>query len=294
MLTSSRLGWIKWALGASALCAYLACEEDETRPDALGACGDECVGGPTPILNPIGAPGMGGSAGAGGGGGATGGSAGSSSMGATLSGSIQALSADLTPDPNLSGTLKVQALGAELEQVSVDSDPNGDFRLTEVSATLPLWVGVGPFNNDATSAFVDTLQPVDGPLSLPVSLLVMRRLELDEIVSSSFLTSGAELDSTRGHVILRFIDAQRQGVSGVTLVTPSPTMATVAYDAGPIYSDSSTETDLRGAMVLLNLPSMPYPGAISTLGVRVAGMPRSLNVRIATGAVTLVTTVVQR
>ncbi|MEO8178686.1 MAG: hypothetical protein ABI895_07625 [Deltaproteobacteria bacterium] len=297
MLKSSRLAWIKWALGASALCAYLACQEEETRPGVAGDCGDECVGGPSPILNPgVGTPATGGSAGASGSGGGTGGSAGtagSSSMEATLSGSIQALSADLTSDPNVNGTLTVQALGVDLDQVSVDSEPNGAFRLVGVSATRPLWVGVGPFNAAQSSAFVDTLQAVDAPLDLPVGLLALRRSALDEIVAS-FQVNATGIDSTRGHVILRFIDDQRQGVSGVTLVTPDPLTTSVAYDLGDTYSDQRSETDLRGAMVLLNLPSMAYPGAISTLGVRVGSVPRAVNARIATGAVTLVTTVISR
>jgi len=296
MLKSSRLAWIKWALGASALCAYLACQDEETRPGVAGDCGDACFGGPSPLRNPgVGAPGTGGSAGAGGSaGGGTGGSAGSSSMEATLSGSIQALSADLTPDPNLNATLKVQALGVDLDQVSADSDPNGDFRLVGVSATLPLWVGVGPFNADPTSAYVDTLQAIDAPLDLPVGLLALRRPALDDIVAS-FVVEPTELDSTRGHVILRFIDDARQPVSGVTLVTPDPLTTSVAYDLGDTYSDQETVTDRRGVMILLNLPSMAYPGTISTLGVRVgSNVPRSLNARIATGAVTLVTTVIAR
>lgn len=294
MWKSSRLQGIKWALAAGALCAYAACQEDETRPGPIGDCVDECVGGPTPILNPgIGTPGMGGSAGTGGGESGSGGSAGSGSMEATLSGSIQALSANLTSDPSLNGTVTVQAAGVDLQQVSVTSEANGDFHLAGIRGTRPLWVGVGPFSADPGSPFVDTLQAVDSPLELPVQLLVLRRTALDEILSG-FLVNDTGFDATRGHVILRFVDDLRQGVSGVSLVSPDPATTSVAYDAGDTYSDQATETESRGAMVLLNLASVPYPGATLTLGVRVRGEPHTVAARIATGAITLVTTVIPR
>jgi hypothetical protein len=214
-------------------------------------------------------------------------------MEATLSGSIQALSANLTSDPSLNGTLKVQAAGVELDQVSVSSEPNGDFHLSGVRDSLPLWVGVGPFSNDPDALFVDTLQVVDTPLELPVQLLVMRRSALDEILAG-FMLNDTGFDSARGHVILRFVDDLRQGVSGVSLVSPDPMTTSVAYDAGDTYSDQAMETDLRGTMVLLNLPSVAYPGATVTFGVRVAGEARTVAARIATGALTLVTTVIPR
>jgi hypothetical protein len=299
MSKSFRLGWLQWALAASALSAYWACQEEGKRPGAIGACGEDCVGGPSPVLNPpAGTPGGGGSASTGGNGGGanagTAGSAGSSSLESTLSGSIEALAANLTPDPNVNGTVKVQAAGVTLGQVSVTSDPSGAFRLAGVSAADPLWVGVGLFTGEQASPFVDTLQPISTPLSLPVQLLVMRRSALQEIVGNGFLVNATELDSTRGHVILRFIDDQRQGISGATLVSPNPTTTSVAYDAGESYSDQRTETDLRGTMVLLNLASGAYPGTASTIAVRALGTQYNLDVRIATGAVTIVTKVIPR
>src|SRR3954467_4758624 len=99
MSKSFRLGWIQWALAAGALAAYWGCHEEGKRPGAIGTCGDDCVGGPSPVPNaPIGAPGAGGSASTGGSAGAnagSAGSAGSSSLEATLSGSIAALAANL-------------------------------------------------------------------------------------------------------------------------------------------------------------------------------------------------------
>ena len=296
MSSRRQLGWIKWALAASVLCAYWACKEDETRPGGIGDCGDDCAGGPTPIIRPpVSTPGMGGSAGAGGsagGGAGSAGSAGSSSMGMgdVLSGSIQQLAPNLTTDP-LTGTLKVQSAGADADQVSVDSEPNGDFRLIDVNPTLPLWVGVGPFSGDPASTFVDTLQPVATPLTLPVQLVVLPRTVLDDIVDQGFPNG---IDATRGHAILRFVDDARAGISGVTLVSPAAVTTNVAYDLGDTYSDQRTETDLRGTMVLLNLPSVAYPGSATTIGVTLRGTRHDVPVQLANGAVTVVTTVIPR
>jgi hypothetical protein len=298
MSGSRRIGWIKWALAASVACAYWACQEDETRPDGIGDCADECSGGPSPIIRPpVSTPGAGGSAGAGAGAGGSGGgsagsagSAGSSSMNDTLSGSIQQLSLTLTTDP-LNGTLKVQAAGADVDQVSVDSESTGDFRLVDVNRTLPLWVGVGPFTGDPASAFVDTLQPVATPLSLPVQLVVLPRAVLDDIVGQGFPNG---IDATRGHAILRFVDDARVGISGVTLVSPPAMTTNVAYDVGDTYSDQRTETDLRGTMVLLNLPSVAYPGSATTIGVNLRGTRHDVPVQLANGAVTVVTAVIPR
>jgi hypothetical protein len=212
-------------------------------------------------------------------------------MDATLSGNIQELSANLTPDPNLNGTVKVQAAGEDVDQVSVVSDPNGDFRLTGVNRTLPLWVGVGPFDGDPASTFVDTLQAVATPLTLPVQLLVMPRSALDEIVFQGFPNG---IDTTKGHAILRFVDEQRMGISGVSLVSPPAMDTNVAYDVGDTYSDQVTATDLRGTMVLLNLRSVPYPGSATRIGVNLRDIRHDVVVQLADGAISVVTTVMPR
>jgi hypothetical protein len=288
MLNERRSGVTKAALAALALCAYFACEEEEVRPGIAGDCDENCVENPGPILNPgPDAPGMGGSAGAGG----TGGGAGTAGSAAVLSGSVRAIIAPvLTDDPDLDGTVVVRAPGTSMAQVSVNSGTDGSFRLEGVTPNANLWVGVGPFSNDQASTFVDTLQVVNTTVAAPVALLAMRRVVLEQI-KEGFLSNPLEFNADRGHVILRFVNQQRQGISGISLVSPDPAQTSVAYDQGDTYSDVPTETAERGTLVLMNLPTSPYPGTATTIRAEVGGMNRDVDVHTAAGAVTLVTQV---
>ena len=284
----------------SALCAYLACKDEEARPGAVGDCQDGCIDGPSPIRDGnSGALGMGGSGGSGGSAGAAGsasaGAAGSSTAAGTLNGSIEAVtSTALTESTDLDGTVQIQAPGAGGDQVTATSESSGSFSLAGVTQRANLWVGVGPFNGDTNSTFMDTLQVVDSTHVTPVSLLVMRRPPFQELVSASFLANSVELDPARGHAILRFVNAQRQGITGVTLTTPEPATTNVAYDiADDIYSDQQTATSLKGTLVLVNLQANAYPGTASTITAQVRGARRDVDVHIAAGAVTFVTTVIE-
>ena len=302
MLGSCRFNAIHCVLLFSALCAYLACKQEDERPQAVGDCPDGCVGGPNPIrdansgsLGTGASGGSGGSGSAGMAGSASAGAAGSSVTEGSLSGSIEAVtSTALTVSADLDGTVQIQAPGADGDQVSTSSESNGSFSLAGVARIANLWVGVGPFNGETTSTFMDTLQVVDSTRALPVSLLVMRRPPFEELVSSSFLANSVELDPARGHAILRFVNTQRQGITGVALTSPDPATTSVAYDiADDIYSDQQTETSLKGTLVLANLPTSAYPGTTTKITARVRGALRDVDVHIAAGAVTLVTTVIE-
>jgi hypothetical protein len=188
----------------------------------------------------------------------------------------------------------VQAPGAAGDQVITTSEPNGGFVLANVLRRAPLWVGVGPFNGDLGSTYVDTLQAVDPTTNASLSLLVMSRDTLQQLVLDSFMASPVELDPQRGHVILRFVNAQRVGIDGVKLTSPDPASTSVAYDLGDqIYSDTQPETGTRGTLVLLNLDASAYPGKAVTIKALVRGTSREVDVRIAAGALTLVTTVIE-
>jgi len=294
-----RLNALHCVLLFSALCAYLACKDEEARPGAVGDCPDGCIGGPSPTRDAnsgsLGVGGTRGSGSAGAAGSASAGAAGSSATEGALSGSIDAvISTALAESADLEGTVQVQAPGAEGDQVTTTSESNGSFLLPGVTQRANLWVGVGPFNGDTNSTFMDTLQVVDSTHATPVSLLVMRRPPFQELVSASFLANSVELDPARGHAILRFVNAQRQGITGVTLTTPDPATTSVAYDiADDIYSDQQTETSLKGTLVLLNLPANAYPGTATTITALVRGTRRDVDAHIAAGAVTFVTTVIE-
>lgn len=277
-----------WLLALSALGVYWACEEDETRPAGAGDC-DECVGGTgyAPISNvPIG---MGGSAGAGGG--SAGGEGGGAGSG-TLVGNIAAVvEPDLTT-ADVGAVVKVRAAGQRADQVSVDAALDGTFVLEGVVRDPSLWVGVGTFEADPASLFMDTLQLSSTQRVQPVELLVMRRPVFDQIVQAGFIANPVELSPAQGHLVLRFLDGDGQGISGVTLVTPPPEDTNVAYDLGDTFSDLTTETAERGTMVLLNRPAAAYPGSAATVSATVNGLRRDIDVRTAAGAVTLVTTII--
>lgn len=288
MSASLRIPVGPWLLALSALALYWACEEDEERPAGAGDCA-ECVGSPgySPVANvPIA---TGGSAGGGGtGSGGQGGGAGSG----TLVGSIDAVVEPDLSSADVGAVVKVRAAGQTQEQVTVDAEPDGTFVLQGVERNPSLWVGVGTFEDDPASLFMDTLQLADGQRAQPVDLLVMRRPVFEQLVQAGFTSNPVEISPAQGHVILRFLDAGRQGIPGVTLVTPEPAETSVTYDLGDTFSDLSTETAARGTMVLLNLPAAAYPGSATTVTTTVNGLRRDIDVRTAIGAVTLITTVV--
>jgi hypothetical protein len=302
MSSSCRFNAIHCVLLFSALCAYLACKQDDERPGAVGDCSDGCIGGPSPIrdgnsgiLGMGGTGGSGGSGSAGAAGSASAGAAGSSMTEGSLHGSILAVvSESLGENADLDGTVQVQAPGASGDQVSTTSEPNGDFVLAGVVQRSNLWVGVGPFNGDTNSTFMDTLQVVDSTSNTSSSLLVMRRPPFQQLVGASFVANPVEIDPLRGHVILRFVNAQRQGIAGVSLMVPDATSTNVAYDIGDlIYSDTQTETGTRGTLVLVNLSTSAYPGNATTITAQVRGARRDVDVHIAAGAVTFVTAVIE-
>ena len=277
-----------WLLLLSALGVYWACAEDEERPGGLGDCA-ECPSGTIYAPGSNVSLGNGGSAGAGGSGsGGLGGSAGSG----TLVGNIDAVvEPDLT-SADVGAVVKVRAAGQIEEQVSVDAQLDGSFVLAGVEREPRLWVGVGTFENDPSSQFMDTLQLANGQRAEPVDLLVMRRPVLEQIVQAGFTSNPVEISPAQGHVILRFLDGDEQGIPGVTLVAPDPAETSVTYDLGDTFSDLSTETAARGTMVLLNLPATAYPGRATTVTTTVNGLRRDIDVRTAVGAVTLITTVI--
>jgi hypothetical protein len=74
----------------------------------------------------------------------------------------------------------------------------------------------------------------------------------------------------------------------VRVVDPTLEDAAIAYDAGDVYSDQLDETANRGAVVLMNMPAVAYPGALINVTVTLDGVSYSTPVRIARGAVTVV------
>jgi hypothetical protein len=120
---------------------------------------------------------------------------------------------------------------------------------------------------------MDTYQAVDSAAELPVALAVMQRSVMDQIAQTSFINSPQLLERSRGHVILRFVNEVGVPVAGVSVTFPTTDDASIAYDAGDLYSDALTETSVRGTVVLLNLAAAPYPGSVTSIVATVAGQP---------------------
>lgn len=263
----------KWPEAAVWLWLCLGCSDPQSRPAPPGDCNEpSCIDvrdgsdPSTTISYLVPAPG-GGAAGA----------AGSSGMPpplATLQGSVR-----MIVEPDLSGSdppnapVEIHARGADDTVVVGTPASDGGFSMTGVLAQQETWVGVGAFNELLGNPFMDTYQAVDSAAGLPVALAVTRRSVMEEIAQTSFLNSPQLLEPSRGHLLLTFVDDVGVPIDGVTVTFPTADDASIAYDAGDVYSDALTETSVRGTVVLLNLAAAPYPGSVTSIVATVASQP---------------------
>jgi len=263
----TRRAWPKAAVG---LWLCLSCSEPETRPALAGDCNEpSCVdvrSGPiTSVFYQV--PDSSGG---------EGGAAGSSGMPpqlATLQGSVRMIVApDLTGSAPPNAPVEIRALGADTVVVGTPGN-DGGFSMEGVLAQAEAWVAVGSFSEAPGEPFLNTYQAVDSAAGLPVELAVMQRSVMEQISQSSFLDSPQLLEPSRGHVILQFVDEVGLPVAGVSVAFPTTDDASVAYDAGDLYSDTLTETSTRGTVVLLNLAAAPYPGSLTSIVATVATLP---------------------
>jgi hypothetical protein len=272
----------------------LACADEAARPAILGDCNDpSCVDSrhlPAMIVkSELPAPSEG-EAGAGGSGGVA-------QPVTTLQGDVR-----MIVEPDLGGAappnspVEVRAMGADDTLVVGTPAADGSFRMDEVLSQERTWLAVGAFTDPPSEAFLDTYQTANSAAGLPVELAVMQRSVLEEIEQTSFAFSPRDLEPSRGHAIVQFVDALDLPVSGVSVTFPTASEADVAYDAGDLYSDALAETSARGTVVLLNMAAPPYPGGLTTVVATVASLPESefrVQLRVSAGAVTLDTTVLE-
>jgi len=291
---------IRWTLAACVGGALLACKEDEARPGALGDCNEDgCAstrrngvgyiggGNGSGTAGNAGSEGMAGSAGVAGGAGSSG-----SADARTLTGTIRVVTEpDLTANGSLDDAVKVRAAGANVAQVTTDAAADGSFRLEGASSGDPLWVGIGAFDGDDAGPLLDTLQPVPAQQTGSAGLFVVRRSVLEQIALVGFQNNPQDLDPGRGSIILSVVSEQGAPLPQVELLFPSPDDVAVAYDAGEVYSDQATETAARGTLVLLNVPSNPYPGTVTSVAVQVRGARQDIDIRTVAGGVSVVTAV---
>jgi hypothetical protein len=195
---------------------------------------------------------------------------------------------DLGTPAGLDDSVEVRAAGATQSEVSVETETDGSYRLEGVLPDAELWVAAGTFQNPPAPPFFDTLQVVNATLGDFVNLLVMRDSVMNDIAQISFTDTPINVDPTRGHAILSFFDTDDTALTGVRVVDPTLDDAAIAYDAGDVYSDQLDETANRGTVVLMNMPAVAYPGALISVTVTLNDVSYSTPVRIARGAVTIV------
>jgi hypothetical protein len=270
--------------------AFLACEEDETRPGLAQDCNDpaclETRADSFPLPLP-GGPGEGGAAGAAGSGGMPG-------PDGELSGSVlEIVSQDLVTSQSLRGDVEVRAPSAA-GSAPVVSEPGADgfYRLEGIPRGAGVWVGVGNFRDQPVEPFIDTIQAVDTARSGFTNLVVVRRDTLRDLAASSFINQPAVLAPEGAHIVLQFVNGTMQPIEGVQITFPAPENISTAYDAGDTYSDALPETSVRGMAVLLNLDAPSWPGTPFGIVADIDGEQLTADVQIVQGAVTVVTAVV--
>jgi hypothetical protein len=280
-----------FALGLAVLAA---CSDEADRPPAPPPCND-----PACAASPVGSVSSGGGVPSGGGNGGEGGGTGMPGEGIVLAGNVQQVT-QLDPPAagNISGAVEVRApsAAANVSWVSEETDVSGAYRLEDVERALTVWVGVGAFEDPtADSFYMDTLQGVD-PGETPDDLVIVPRNTLLDLAAQAFLNDPVELDPTAAHVFVRFVDPDGISLSDVAIINPPvlPQQPTrIAYDVGiGAYSDTVETTDVRGAAVIVNYPTVPYPGVTLELVATLNDLEYSVDVQVAANSVTVVTAVI--
>jgi hypothetical protein len=287
------LDWCRRAaLYALALAlAFLACQEEETRPGLAQDCNDPaCLAARGDSFLPLPSGPGGGAAGAAG----AAGGGGMPDADGELSGTVLEIAApDLVMSQSLRGEVEVRAPSATGgDDVVTQPGADGFYTLEGIARGAGIWVGVGNFADPPLEPFIDTLQAVDSGRSGFTNLVVLRRDTLSEVAATAFLNSSVELAPDGAHIVLAFVNSQRQPVEGVQITFPTPDDVSTAYDAGDTYSDALQQTSTRGMAILLNLDAPPWPGTPLGIVADIDGEQLSAQVQIARGAVTVVTAVV--
>lgn len=152
-----------------------------------------------------------------------------------------------------SGSFKVIAPGVGGTEVS--AIVNSSFTLDGVKTAKTLWLSASPTsNNDQFSGLI----ALDTTSSAKVWVPVVRKSSLELI--ASVLTLPVTLNSSDGQLVLRFVDGNGAGVSGVKVSVSGA--ENIAYDTGSSYTDDSfAGTGKRGLAFLLNVDAGATPAA---------------------------------
>jgi hypothetical protein len=182
------------------------------------------------------------------------------------------------------------ASGRDVKGLWNGSDP---FSIAKVKQTSLLWVLATPQTGLASDA-LPAVEPVstDDPDAMGrvnVTLALVRASTLEQILDLASVP--LTLDSSKAQIIL-LLKQRVSGagdpppIAGVTVTAPGT--EGVLYGASGGFSDVATETDASGVVILANVGSAGWPGALVSAnfsGARTSGA----RVPAVTGAVSLVT-----
>ncbi len=167
------------------------------------------------------------------------------------------------------------------------------FSIANVKQTSLLWVLATPQISQASDA-LPAVEPVrtddpDATGRVDVTLALVRASTIEQI----FDLASVPLipDSSKGQIILLLKDrssgaGEPPPIAGVTVTAPSA--EGVLYGASGAFSDVATETDASGVVILANVASAAWPGALINVdftGARTSGA----RVPAVSGAVSLIT-----
>ena len=255
-------------LVAVVLC--VACQQELDHPDAAAACDPsvmKCVITPPTAM--------------GSGDGNEGGGSSVAEETATFSGSVLAFDDDyFDQGDSFTGMAKVSATGESGARVATDYDGTS-FELNKVLKDPGNWFWVEPA---ASTGMLPTLMPVDTRTSRAdlLTVGVVNGLDVDSIFS--FLNTERSVE--RAQVVLTLLDKSLRSVPGVTATLTSEVTAYRA--AGGWIGDEVT--DNSGMIFFGNVQA---GSALSSVSISLRGaVSTRVDVKVATGAVTVVTAIV--
>jgi hypothetical protein len=207
----------------------------------------------------------------------------------TLEGDVTMLTnTDLRTARPLESEVEISALASAGGRVTTRYDGDMDFSLDGVQITGNLWVGVEQVGTPQVP-LMRTLQAINSTKTDLLHLYVVERASLEDIAGQSALQTPVDLDATKGHVLIYFVDGNDEPVRGVSILDNTAIDgALVAYDAGDLYSDGLEETDIGGSALLLNLEANSFPGDAKTIAFSHDGLDSSFVVDVARDSITMV------
>ena len=176
----------------------------------------------------------------------------------------------------LSGTFSVKVSGATGGVLSAAGSP--PFAFTNVLADGRGWVSVTPSSD---SGFLAGLYGIPLETGAGISVPLLRTTDLDfvyTLLSSKAMT----LDPTKAQLVIKFVDSNRHGVSGLHVSNMGGDA--IAYASQGNWLDSTTganqvNTDASGRVVGINIPASATAGLfayVSATGINLQGQQQTV------------------